>query len=359
MNYGNKEIDIIVADSLGEINYRQKRLLLASLNENVSDGGKYTQELIKTLGEGVYNKIRKKFCEQNYRDRVLKNLNAKNIDCITCKSAEYPARLLPLPAPPLVLYARGDTGLLKDRLFGVVGSRRTPAQTIEQCKKFCSALCGKLTLVTGVADGADSAVMRGALKSGKIICVLPGGHDRSGAADLTLLKEVEKRGLTISEFPPETRVQRYTFVVRNRIIAGLSEGVLVVSAGKVSGALSTAGYATEYSKHVFAFPYGVGAECGEGCNDLIKHGAYLCDSVDDVFGILGIELKEEKSEVELTGDERTVYNEIKLQGEMHAEQIADVLGGKLTYALSVCSMLEIKGLIIRTGGNKFAALQII
>ncbi len=84
-------------------------------------------------------------------------------------------------------------------------------------------------------------------------------------------------------------MQRHTFLLRNRVIAGLSEGVLVVSAAEKSGALSTASYAANYSRDVFAFPYGVGAANGAGCNALIKSGAYLCDRPAEIFGVLGID----------------------------------------------------------------------
>ncbi|MDE7163151.1 MAG: DNA-processing protein DprA [Clostridia bacterium] len=356
MNYTSKETDLIVADSIAELNYKQKKLLLASENREAEDGQKYAEALIKTLDGGVYNKIREKFRDQTYRGQVLAALEKKGVECTTVKSADYPEHLGQIPAPPLVLYLKGDRALLGTRKFAVVGSRRTTAQMTEACKKICAELSEKLTIVTGVADGADGAAAKGALKNGRVICVLPGGHSHSGAANADLLRKVEQNGLSISEFPPSTKVQRHTFLLRNRIIAGLSEGVLVVSAAEKSGALSTASYAANYSRDVFAFPYGLGSPSGAGCNALIKSGAYLCDGAGDILGVLGIEQVEKKIEPELNGDERAVYELLKEQGETHAEAIAAALGVTLTDALTLCSLMEIKGLIIRTGGNAFAAI---
>lgn len=358
MNYLKSEIDLIVADSIKLLNYKQKKLLLASLNGAVGDRQKYEDELIKTLGGGVYNKVKALFSDGKYRESVLADLNGRNIECSTFKSADYPEQLKNTSAPPLVLYLRGRRELLSARMFAVVGSRRTPAPVLEECKRFCAELSAYVTVVSGVADGGDSAAVKGALSTGNIICVLPGGHDSDCCPNVNLYAKTEREGLTVSEFAPTVPVQRHTFTLRNRIIAGLAEGVLVVSAGECSGALSTAAYATDYNREVFAFPYGVGVAAGVGCNRLIKSGAYLCDSVGDVLSVLKIDYKAQSAEArdEAEGDEAAVLNLLKEQGEMHAGQIAARLNLKLSDAVTACSMLEIKGLAVRTGGNTFAAI---
>lgn len=358
MSYTKSETDLIAADSIKLLTYKQKKLLLAAHNEAVGDRQKYENELIKTLGGGVYNKVKALFSDAEYRESVLAELIKRGIECVTFKSADFPPQLKRTPAPPLVLYLRGRRELLSTRMFGVVGSRRTPANVIEECKRFCAELSGYVTVVTGVADGGDSAAATGALATGNVVCVLPGGHDSDCYPNVNLFKKVEKEGLTVSEFVPETPVQRHTFTLRNRIIAGLSEGVLVVSAGEKSGTFSTVEYANSYSKELFAFPYGVGVPAGKGCNGLIKTGALLCDEVSDVLAFLKIECKKEdaKPADDLDGDEAAVLACLKEQGEMHAEQLAGKTGLKLTDVITVCSMLEIKGLIVRTGGNSFASI---
>lgn len=358
MNYTESEIDLITADSLNLLYYNQKKLLLAATNPSAEDRQKYESELIKSVGVGVYNKVKVLFSDEKYREKVLADLKRRGVGCVTFVSDDYPEQLKHTPCPPIVLYLRGRRELLSTRMFAVVGSRRTPAHIIEETKRLCAELSSFVTIVTGVADGGDSAAISGALSTGNVICVLPGGHDTDCCHNVNMYKKVESEGLTVSEYAPTVPVQRHTFTLRNRIIAGLSEGVLVVSAGEKSGARSTANYAADYNKDVFAFPYGVGVAAGKGCNDLIKSGAYLCDSVDDILSVLKIENETQTAEIfeEAEGDEAAVLNLLKTEGEMHAEKIAAQLKMKLTDVVTACSMLEIKGLVVRTGGNSFEAI---
>ncbi|MGN0812112.1 MAG: DNA-processing protein DprA [Candidatus Coproplasma sp.] len=355
MSYSQRELNLIIADSVTGLNYTQKKLLLASLNGENEDCGKYAEALIKTCGEGVYNRARATLYDEDYRKKLLQELDKRGIVCVTYKSADYPERLKNIPVPPLVLYARGNVELLKGEMFAVVGSRKTVEAAYGECKKICGQLSQKFVIVTGVADGADSAAAYGALESGNVICVLPGGHDTACTTNVKMLKEVEERGLTVSEFPFGTPARKYTYFLRNRIIAGLSKGVLVVSAAKKSGALNTATYAADYSREVFAFPYNPGITSGEGCNNLIKNGAYLCDCADDIFSVFGFEAKAEES-VSLDKDERQVLTVLKQEGETHVEKIAEALGKQLFEINAICAMLEIKGLVARVGGNKYCAL---
>lgn len=358
MIYSEIERRVIAADSLKELTYKQKKLFLASVSPANADGQKYADALIKIVGGGVYNKVKCKFSDDRYTDKILSEYEKLGVKCVTVRSGDYPEQLKQIPFPPLVLYVRGNASLLSDRLFAVVGSRRTTTAAFEECRRITEKLAKRLTVVTGVADGGDSAAIKGALTSGKIICVLPGGHGSDCSPNAQLIKEVERCGLTVSEHPPATPAQRHTFILRNRIIAGLTEGVLVVSAGEKSGALSTASYAADYSREVFAFPYGIGVASGKGCNNLIKSGAYLVESEEDIFHVLGIECESKpKDGQRLSGEESRVIAALEEEDELHAERLAERLKMKLTDLLTVCSLLEIKGLIIRTGGNSFSLLR--
>lgn len=352
MRYTDEEVKLIIADSFEELNYRPKRYFIAACKGG-DENQKYAEALIKSCGEGVYNKLKEKFSDETYRNKYLTELDKKRIVCVTYKSAAFPESLKHIPEPPLVLYTRGNLDLLKERCFCVVGSRKSTAQALEQCKNICSELSGHFVIATGIADGADNAAAVGALPSGKIICVLPCGHGRT----TDTLRRVEECGLSISEFPPDVRAQSYMFSRRNSILAGLCEGVLVVSAGEHGGALSTAGYAADYGKDVFAFPYTIGVASGRGCNNLIKSGAYLCDQAEDIYSVTGIECgNAEDSFSGLDDDEKAVLNALKENGEMHAEKLAKALGKRMYELTAICSSLEIKGLLVRTGGNKYAAL---
>ncbi len=355
MIYTKKEVDLIVADSLNGLNYTNKKLLLASQNAENFDRERYAKALQKALGESAFNKTLATFSDETYRKKLLQELDKRGIVCVTYKSTNYPELLKNTPTPPLVLYARGNLKLLEGELFAIVGSRKTIAAAYEECKKISRELSEKFVIVTGVADGADSAAAYGALDSGNVVCVLPGGHDSNCSTNVKVLREVEEKGLTISEFPFGQPARKYTYFLRNRIIAGLCKGVLVVSAAEKSGALNTASYAADYSREVFAFPYSPGITSGEGCNNLIKNGAYLCDCANDIFSVFGYEGKAEAAQ-SLDKDERIVLTLLKEEGETHLETIAEKIGKQLFEVNAVCAMLEIKGLIVRTGGNKYSAL---
>lgn len=352
MDYTREEADIITADSFRELTYKNKKLFLAAAKGG-GQSARYEEELIKICGAGVYNKIKEKFYDGEYRGGVIESLGKKRVRAVTIKSAIYPENLRHIDVPPLVLYARGNAELLNEKIFCIVGSRKSTPQALAECANFSAELSKHFVIATGVADGADSAAAEGALSSGRVICVLPGGHANPGPT----LKKVENNGLSVSEFPPGVSARLYMFTLRNRLLAGLGEGVLVVSAGAKSGALSTAGYAANYGKDVFAFPYGIGVTSGEGCNNLIKNGAYLCDSVGDILSAMGVEYDKPEEYEELDVNERKVISALREQGELHAEKLADIAGVNTAELSAICAMLEIKGLIVRTGGNKYAAIK--
>lgn len=354
MSYTKEQSDVIVADSLEGLTYKQKRAFLCAVDEKHDGHIKYEQILIKSMGGGVYNKLKALFADKSYRDGVLSALEKRGITCVTLNGVGYPDLLADIPAPPLVLYCRGRVELLKGECFAVVGSRRTPAATLAACKKISGELSSHFAVVTGVADGADSAAIRGALDTGNVICVLPGGHDYIyPSSNAELLRKVEEKGLVISEWPPHTAVLRYMFTVRNRIIAGLSRGVLVVSAPKKSGALITAGYAADYGRDVFAFPHSLGVFAGEGSNELIKNGAILCQNVLDILGGFGLEYKSEQKN--LSPQEEEVLKVLKTNGRAHIQAVASAAGLKTFQIVTILSSLEIKGLVVRCGGNIYEA----
>lgn len=353
--YSVREADAIVLDSFGELSYKTKF--------DATDGftssrplKKYADSLIKTLGGSVYNKIRELFLSEEYRSGVLAQLAKRKIECVTYFSEDYPAQLKNIPAPPLVLYCRGNAGLLGGRLFAIVGSRRTLPNVLKECKKISAQAAEKFTVVTGTADGADTAAAEGAVESGNIIFVAAQGLGHVyPASNAKLYKEIAQKGLVISEQRPEVTAKRYLFPVRNRLIAALSEGVLVVSAGEKSGAAITAEYAFEYGKDVFCFPYSPGIPSGAGCNRLIKKGAYLTENILDIFGAFGLDFTEKKRET-LTLREEQVLSAIREKGQAHISEIASKLGCNGFELLAELSSLEVKGFICRLGGNRYSAL---
>ncbi|MEC7376443.1 MAG: DNA-processing protein DprA, partial [Pseudomonadota bacterium] len=191
---------------------------------------------------------------------------------------------------PLVLYARGDTGLLKREQIAIIGSRKATPAGLDHARRFGAELAARQLLVTsGLALGIDGAAHAGALDAGHpTVAVIGCGVDRIYPHQHRRLGErVVADGVIVSEYPPGTPARAAHFPQRNRIISGLSRGVLVVEAGLRSGSLITARMALEQGREVFAIPGSVHSPVARGCHHLIKQGARLVETVDDILEELG------------------------------------------------------------------------
>jgi DNA processing protein len=198
----------------------------------------------------------------------------------------YPQSLLQTPDPPTLLYIRGRLDLLNSAALAVVGSRNPTPQGAMNAERFAAALAAAgLTIVSGLALGIDAAAHRGALSvSGHTIALIGTGIDRLyPAANQALAFEIANRGTIISEFPLGTPPSASNFPRRNRLIAGLSRGTLVVEATIESGSLITARIAAEQGREVFAIPGSIHSPQSRGCHRLLKEGAKLVETVQDVL----------------------------------------------------------------------------
>ena len=267
----------------------------------------------------------------------------------------YPMEWKALPDAPPVVYARGNIVLLRERKFTVVGARRTPAPALKLGARICKELSNGVAIVTGTADGGDGAAIEGALSGGgKVICVLAGGFSALPQANIQLLGEVAKRGLLISPYPYETEVRAFSYEYRNKLLASLGEGVLVLGAAEKSGALITAKYAMAQGKPVFAFPYFPGSAAGEGCNKLLKTGGILAECSSDITTRMDIKTEEKMRAVVLTADEEKLLSALKTLAEGHASELAAAAGIPPFKVRAVLSALEVKGLVTALGGNRYA-----
>jgi DNA processing protein len=209
---------------------------------------------------------------------------------VTLADANYPRLLLEISDPPPLLYARGRTELLQSPALAVVGSRNATAQGAANAEAFSRALSESgLTIVSGLALGIDAAAHRGGLAGpGSTIAVVGTGIDvvypRANAA---LAAQVAERGLLISEFPLGTSAAAPNFPRRNRLISGLAQGCLVIEAALPSGSLITARSAADQGREVFAVPGSIHSPLSKGCHSLIKSGAKLVESAEDVLAELG------------------------------------------------------------------------
>jgi len=250
------------------------------------------------------NGITKKMASNinNFRDwdkinHDLEFLNKNGINIVTYQDEYYPAKLINIYDRPPFLYVQGS--LIKDDInIAIVGSRIASTYGKYTTEKISRELAGKgLTIVSGLARGIDSAAHRGALfAGGRTIAVLGSGLDVVYPPEnKKLFADIIQTGAVISEFPPGTPPRSANFPSRNRIISGISYGVLVVEAGEKSGSLITARLALEQGREVFAVPGSIDASNSRGTNKLIKQGAKLIENADDIVEEIWPQLEKQKT----------------------------------------------------------------
>ena len=292
-------------------------------------------------------------------DRYFKELTAlyerEGIACITRATDGYFSAWKEMPDAPCVVYVKGDVGLIKTRLFAVVGSRKIKDAYKKSGGEICEGLAEHFTILTGAAEGGDEVAARAALKKGKVVCVLAGGFHEAPKDGGDFLREAGEKGAVIAVCPHTMTVRNYSYERRNRLMAACVEGALILSAGERSGALTTAEYATKFDKPVFALPYPPNDAAGVGYNRLIKKGAYLAENLIDITAHFGINLEEKKSSVPLTAEEKQVYERLKESGESHLSVLSQALGVPVFKLAAILARLEVKGLVAKSGGNRYLA----
>ena len=218
---------------------------------------------------------------------------------VSCVSAHYPRLLRETSGAPVALYVRGSLEVLERPMLAIVGSRNPTAAGRETSFDFARHLAGcGLVIASGLAEGVDAAAHRGALAAQAptvAVCgtglahVYPGQH-------AALAEQIAAQGALVSEFPPDTGVRREHFPQRNRVLSGLALGTLVVEAARQSGSLITARFATEQGREVFAIPGSIHSPLSRGCHRLIREGAKLVETADDVLAELGMVLQVSRGE---------------------------------------------------------------
>lgn len=219
-------------------------------------------------------------------DRTLEWATQPGNHVLTLADTAYPKALLDIPDPPVMLYAKGRIELLAFASIAVVGSRNATAQGVSNAEKFSQVLSeAGLTIVSGMALGIDTAAHQGALRGpGSTVAVIGTGADIVyPARNHSLAHSIAENGCILSEYTLGTPAIPSNFPRRNRIISGLSKGVLVVEAAAQSGSLITARMAGEQGRDVFAIPGSIHSPLAKGCHLLIKQGAKLVDSAQDIL----------------------------------------------------------------------------
>ena len=267
---------------------------------------------------------------------------------------DYPERLKAIKDPPAVLFLAGDYQLLEAPQLAIVGSRKPTSGAQENAVYFARHLAeAGLTLTSGLAVGIDGLAHRTALQvKGTTVAVLGCGHDTCYPyKHQSLFRDIEQKGLLISEFTPDTPVKGFQFPRRNRIISGLSLGVLVVEAAIKSGSLITCRLAAEQGREVFAIPGDIANPMSRGCHHLIRQGACLVDHPKQIIEELGYidpsTNSEALSNTQLTPISGLSKDEIQLMHcmERHPTNIDNLVirsGMKMSLVLSVLFSLELK-----------------
>lgn len=281
---------------------------------------------------------------------------------LTLADAAYPASLREIYDPPLVLYIKGKVPETWPRGVAVVGSRETSHYGLETAKKLSYQLgYAGVPVISGLARGIDTASHLGALAAkGTTWAVLGCGLDQMYPPenDALAAKIVESGGCLISELALGTSPDKRTFPMRNRIVSGLSFGVLVIEAGRQSGALITARQALEQGRQVFAVPGRIDNPLAQGCHQLIKDGAKLVEGVEDILGELEFLIPRESVAKprplpeNLTGEEEKIYAAIELD-ETPIDSITQRTGLPSGTVSSTLLRLEMKKLVRQLPGKVF------
>jgi len=279
---------------------------------------------------------------------------------ITLGDPSYPPALLQIHDPPTVLYARGDIERLVAPALAIVGSRNATPQGMRDAHAFASALSGAgLAIVSGLALGIDSAAHRGGLAgAGSSVAILGTGADRIyPPRNRTLGEELAARGCLLTEFPLGTAPLPGNFPRRNRLISGLARGVLIVEAAVRSGSLSTARFALEQGREVFAVPGSIHAPHSKGCHWLIKEGAKLVEQADDVLMELGLAPARNRHGGRAAPRERDPVLAAIGYVAASIDEIAERTGLDAATLAALLSRLEIEGRVEALAGGRFQRVE--
>ncbi len=287
-------------------------------------------------------------------------LKRKKITILTQIDKKYPSQLKNISDPPICLYIKGnmeDSDFENSIFFGIVGTRKPTSYGIQIAKKFASELASLgVIIISGMAMGIDTVVHKATLDfEGRTIAVLGCGVDMIyPSCNRQIYNDIIKySGLVISEFPPGQTVQRGLFILRNRLISGLSKGILVIEGMKDSGTLITARFAAEQGRDVFAIPSPITSLLSEAPNILLKQGAKLVTGVEDIIEELGLTMKIGLAQTENSSKTESKIIEILRREPKSVDELETDLAISIGELLQTLSMLEIKRLIEKNSEGEY------
>ncbi len=315
------------------------------------------------LSETVARRVRQKVFSRDPHQE-LSEMERMGGRVLTFRDPDYPRSLRRIPGPPMVLYQRGQPLDAHRARVTVVGSRTPTHYGIKTAKTLASDLSERgVCVVSGMARGIDAAAHWGALASaGHTVAVLGTGLDRLyPRANRELFTRLADHGTLLSEFPLGTPPEARNFPMRNRIVSGLSRGVVVVEAAHKSGSLITASLALDQGREVMAVPGSIHSHRSSGCHFLLKQGAALVESAGDILEVLSISDSEPPSRGDLEAFERTSHldprekriYDMLCDDPIHIDDITGGSGLEIQTVLGLLTKLELTGLIEQLPGKMF------
>lgn len=292
------------------------------------DGNFELSNLSEVLSEKAIEGIKNAFLKsEGYYEDVLRRAGAKYL---TIFDGEYPEMLREINNAPAILFYKGELSALSKDNIAVIGSRHCSNSAVRHAQTFARDLAlGGFTVVSGLARGLDSEALRSAINAGgRTVAVLGSGIDVVYPSEnKELFDLIEESGIIVSEYVPGTKPNGYQFPERNRIISGLSRGVLVIEAGENSGALITANLAIEQSREVFVIPSSIDSACARGSNLFLKeYPSALVTEPEDIFRALNVAPPiTERSAMELDVMEEKIVTALE-KGPMHFDELLEISG---------------------------------
>ena len=308
------------------------------------------------LDEKTLNALKRTHSE-DFIARSKQYLETNNIEYVTRADPIFPAALAQTEVdPPLVLYYKGSLDILREPCIAVVGTRRASQYGKYATQKIVSELAERFTVVSGLATGIDGYAHTATLSAGgKTVAVLGSGiFNVTPVSHIGLFDDICKHGLVVSEYTPDVHASEYTFPQRNRIISGLSRGVIVIEAAERSGSLITAGCALDQGRDVFAVPGDIDKPRSIGTNKLIKQGAVPITCAQDVFDYyeMAREKRPKQKTVELDFYEQRIMD-VLTGGEAAFDTLAESCGMTVAELSSALASLMINGLIHEKSKNLY------
>lgn len=310
----------------------------------------------------ILNRI-KNFKEYERLDQEYEWLQKRNVQILFINHPDYPRRLLQCEDAPLILFYKGNVSLNAEKVVAIIGTREPSQQALIETEKLVKQLGNHNVLIlSGLAYGVDYEAHKvsyknniptvGVLGHGLDI-MYPSTHDQ-------LAKRMQNNGGLLTEFLTGNKPDRQNFPKRNRIVAGMSDVVVVMESSIRGGSMITARMANEYNRDVFAFPKLVGDERGAGCNALIKkHRAALMESIEDIEYIMNWTSSESIQQIQrdlfpdLDDNEQSVFNYLKSNKEAHIDEISYSIEKSMAQVSGVLLALEFKGIVKSLPGKKY------